>query len=98
MAERSSSSRDEVSDDRDAVLHEEVGPLPERHRKAVVLCDLEGLSHEEAARQLGWPIGTVKSRQARGRARLRDRLTRRGLAPMAAALASVLSEQTAKAM
>jgi RNA polymerase sigma factor (sigma-70 family) len=98
MAERSSSSRDEVSDDQDAILHEEVGRLPEGHRKAVVLCDLEGLSHEEAARQLGWPIGTVKSRQARGRARLRDRLIRRGLAPMAAALASVLSEQTAKAI
>ena len=36
----------------------------------VVLCDLEGLTHEEAARQLGWPVGTVKSRLARGRERL----------------------------
>ena len=47
----------------------------------MVLCDLEGRTHEEAARHLGCPVGTVKSRLARGRERLRDRLTRRGLAP-----------------
>jgi hypothetical protein len=47
----------------------------------LVLCYLEGLSCEDAARRLGWPVGTVKSRLARGRDRLRDRLTRRGLAP-----------------
>jgi RNA polymerase sigma factor (sigma-70 family) len=63
------------------VLHEELGRLPERYRAALVLCYLEGLSCEEAARRLGWPVGTVKSRLARGRERLRDRLARRGLAP-----------------
>ena len=47
----------------------------------VVLCDLEGRTHEQAARHLGWPVGTVKSRLSRGRDRLRDRLIRRGLAP-----------------
>ena len=61
------------------LLHEEIERLPERFRAPVVLCDLEGQSHEQAARQLGWPVGTVKSRQARGRARLRDQLVRRGL-------------------
>ncbi len=66
----------------DVAIHEEVGRLPEAFRKAVVLCDLEGLTHEEAARRLGWPVGTVKSRQARGRERLRGRLIRRGLAPV----------------
>ena len=44
-----------------------------------MLCDLEGHTHQEAARFLGWPIGTVKSRQSQGRARLRERLSRRGL-------------------
>jgi RND family efflux transporter MFP subunit len=63
------------------VLHEEIERLPERFRAPVVLCDLEGRSHEEAARELGWPIGTVKSRQSRGRARLRARLVRRGFGP-----------------
>ena len=64
-----------------AHVHEEVGRLPEPQRAAVVLCDLEGCSHEEAAARLGWPVGTVKSRQARARDRLRSRLARRGLAP-----------------
>ncbi len=64
-----------------AVVHEEVDRLPERYRVPVVLCDLEGRTHEEAARHLGCPVGTIKSRLARGRERLRVRLTRRGLAP-----------------
>ena len=64
-----------------AILHEELGRLPERYRAAVVLCYLEGHTCEAAARRLGWPVGTVKSRLARGRERLRGRLIRRGLAP-----------------
>ncbi len=64
-----------------AALHEEVERLPERYRVPIVLCDLEGRTHEQAARHLGCPVGTVKSRLARGRARLKDRLTRRGVAP-----------------
>jgi RNA polymerase sigma factor (sigma-70 family) len=69
-----------------AILDEEIGRLPERQRAAVVLCELEGLPHEEAARRLGCPVETVESRLSRGRQRLRDRLVRRGLAPAAAAL------------
>ena len=64
-----------------AVIHEEIERLPERYRVPVVLCDLEGRTHEQAARHLGCPVGTVKSRLARGRVLLRDRLTRRGLSP-----------------
>ncbi len=86
---------DDVSDDQDTVLHQEVGQLPERYRTPLVLCDLQGLTHEEAARQLGWPVGTVKSRQARGRERLRARLIRRGLAPSAGIVAIELSMQPA---
>ena len=67
--------------DLEALLHQEIATLPERYRAPVVLCDLEGQSQQQAARNLGWPVGTVKSRQARGREKLRDRLRRRGLAP-----------------
>ena len=90
-------SRDGFDDEQIAALHEEVGRLPEGFRKAIVLCDLEGLSHEEAARGLGWPIGTVKSRQARGRDRLRGRLIRRGLAPLAGTVIATLAAERAAA-
>ena len=69
------------------MVHEEVGRLPERYREAVVLCLLEGLTPEQAARHLNCPVGTVHSRLARGRERLRGRLTRRGLAVPAGLLA-----------
>ena len=62
-----------------ALLHEEIDRLPERYQVPVVICDLQGLSHEKAARHLGWPVGTVKSRLAKARELLRGRLSRRGL-------------------
>jgi len=62
-------------------LHGEISRLPERYRRPLILCYLEGLTHEEAARQLGWPMGTLGVRLMRARERLRARLTRRGLAP-----------------
>ena len=73
-----------------AILDEEVARLPERHRAAIVLCELEGLSRREAAARLGISEGTLSSRIARAKSRLRDRLTRRGFALSAATLASVL--------
>ena len=81
-----------------AILDEEIGRLPERQRAAVVLCDLEGLPHEEAARRLGCPVGTVESRLSRGRQRLRDRLVRRGLAPAAAAVWAEMAREASAAM
>ena len=63
------------------LLDEELCRLPDRFRAPIVLCDLEEVTHEQAAVRLGWPVGTVKSRLARGREKLRSRLVRRGLAP-----------------
>jgi RNA polymerase sigma factor (sigma-70 family) len=59
-------------------LYEELDRLPEPFRAAVVLCDLEGHSYEQAAGRLHCPVGTIQSRLARGRQRLRFRLQRRG--------------------
>ena len=78
-------------------LHEELGRLPENYRAAVVLCCLEGLTLDQAARRLGWPLGTVQSRLARGRQRLRERLARRGLAPSAGAFGVALAAEQARA-
>ena len=69
------------------VIDEEILRLPRRFRGPVVLCYLEGVSHEEAARRLGCPLGTVNSRLATARQRLRTRLSKRGLAPAGRSLA-----------
>jgi RNA polymerase sigma factor (sigma-70 family) len=89
---------DPVDDERLAILDEEIGRLPERFRAAVILCDLEGLPHEAAARRLGCPVGTVESRLSRGRQRLRERLVRRGLAPAAAALWAEMAREGSAAV
>jgi protocatechuate 3,4-dioxygenase beta subunit len=67
-------------------LHEELDHLPERYRLPLVLCYLEGLTHGQAAERLDWPLGTVESRLARGREKLRRRLLRRGVTLTAALL------------
>ncbi len=81
-----SSSLDELR----AVLDEELARLPARHRGPIVLCELEGLPRPEAARRLGIPEGTLSSRLARARARLRDRLAMRGVTLSVAALSAAL--------
>jgi hypothetical protein len=79
------------------VLREEVSRLPEKYRAPIVLCYLEGKTNEEAARWLGCPKGTLLSRLARGRDKLRVRLVRRGMAPSAGGLAAALAENVAPA-
>ncbi len=73
-----------------SIVDEEVTRLPSALREPVVLCYLEGMTHDEAARRLRWPVGTVRSRMARARDVLRRRLARRGLAADGAALSAAL--------
>jgi RNA polymerase sigma factor (sigma-70 family) len=90
-------SPDALTADLLAILDEEVAGLPEKCRAAVVLCDLEGKSYREAARELGCPEGTVSSRLTKGRKLLALRLTRRGAIFSASTLGVALSQAAAPA-
>lgn len=79
-----------------SLLDEELQRLPEKQRVPLVLCYLEGLTQDEAARRLGWPRGTLKRRLEAGRERLRLRLTRRGVTLGAGLFASALPESATK--
>jgi RNA polymerase sigma factor (sigma-70 family) len=79
------------------VIDEELIRLPEKHRAAVVRCDLEGASYEQAARDLDCPLGTLKTRLAAGRKGLRARLIRRGIAPATAGVVSALATGSTRA-
>jgi hypothetical protein len=75
-----------MSDELGMELDRELHRLPQKYREPIILCHLEGLTHGQAAVQLDCPVGTIRSRLARGRELLRKRLTRRGYAPTAALL------------
>jgi RNA polymerase sigma factor (sigma-70 family) len=80
-----------------ATLDEALAQLPKKYRSALILCYLQGYSHEEAARQLGCPLATLRSRVARGRALLRAGLARRGLTLSVAGFAALLATAAADA-
>jgi RNA polymerase sigma-70 factor (ECF subfamily) len=79
------------------LLDEELGRLPEKYRVPILLCDIEGKAHKEAARLLGWPVGTLSGNLARGRQALADHLARRGLVLPSAVLAALLLQNAAQA-
>jgi RNA polymerase sigma factor (sigma-70 family) len=80
-AERAPDAKYKVSElDVWPLLYQVLQALPEKYRAPIVLCDLEGKTRKEAARELGWPEGTVAGRLVRARALLARRLNRHGLA------------------
>ena len=87
----------ELWHDLEPLLDQELRRLPDKYRAVVVLCDLEGKTRKEAARQLGVPEGTVAGHLARARAMLAKRLAKYGPAVSATALATMLVQHTASA-
>jgi RNA polymerase sigma factor (sigma-70 family) len=77
------------------VVDEELSCLPDKYRVLIVLCDLEGVTRKEVARQLDIPEGTAASRLATARAMLAKRLARRGVVLSGVLLGAVLSQQWA---
>ena len=77
------------------LLDQELSRLPDKYRVAIVLCDLEGKTRKEAARQLGVPEGTLAARVARGRAMLTKRLARHGPVLSGGLLATMLAQDAA---
>ena len=92
MVEQQALAREDI-----AALHDEIARLPGPFRLPVVLCYFEGLTLDEAARKLRWPAGTLRSRLARARDKLRIGLTRRGVVLPAAVLAAGLTPRSASA-
>ena len=83
-------SRNEQDHDWQVILHEEVARLSERHRLPLVLCDLQGKTHAQAAHELNCCEATLRRRLTAARDLLRSRLTRRGVGLTAAGLAASL--------
>jgi RNA polymerase sigma factor (sigma-70 family) len=79
------------------VVDEELSRLTDKYRVAVIMCDLEGMTYREAARQLGWPEGTLSIRLARARKKLAGRLLRRGITVSMTAVGAALSQNAATA-
>jgi RNA polymerase sigma factor (sigma-70 family) len=72
------------------MIDDELNRLPAKLRAAVVLCELEGRSRKDVARQLGIPEGTLSSRLAAARRRLATQLSRRGVTLTTGALAALV--------
>ncbi len=84
VAEADSPVPDSAWDDVYAVIQDEVQRLPASLRTAFLVCEVGGVSHAEAARQLGWKPGTLSGTLARAKQRLILRLGKRGIGPAAA--------------
>jgi RNA polymerase sigma factor (sigma-70 family) len=74
-------------------LDDEIHRLPAKYRAALVACHIEGKTNREAARQLGWPEGTLVTRLNRAKQMLRVRAAERGGAECAGAIGRVLARK-----
>jgi RNA polymerase sigma factor (sigma-70 family) len=79
------------------LLDHELARLPDKYRVAMILCDLQGKTGKEAARQLKIPEGTLSTRLRTARAMLAKRLERHRLVLSPAAIAALLSQQAVAA-
>jgi RNA polymerase sigma factor (sigma-70 family) len=79
-------------DDLLRVLDEELATLPDEARAALVACFLEERTQDEAARELGWSLSTLRRRLEHGKELLRARLTRRGAALGVALLTGAVAQ------
>src|SRR5579862_3839653 len=79
------------------ILDRELNRMPDKYRVPVVLCDLEGKSHKQAARMLRCPEGTLSARLSRARTLLAGRLARHGVTLSAGSLAATLAQNAASA-
>ena len=79
------------------ILDEEINRLPEKYRIPFIRCYLEGCTNEEAAVEMGCPLGTIHSRLAWARERLRERLTRRGVTLATTGVTALLAHKAASA-
>lgn len=87
--------RESHGGDTRVALDEELARMPAKYRLPLLLCGLEGMTHAEAGKHLGWPTGTVAGRLSRGRELLRSRLLRRGITASAAVLTNALAPDVA---
>lgn len=75
------------------VVDDELARLPVKYQLPLMLCCLQGKTHQEAAEQLAWPVGTVAGRLSRGREMLRQRLIKRGIQVAPALFATILTQE-----
>lgn len=92
-----STAEEYVWNDLVPVLDQEVGRLPHKYRVLIVMCDLEGITRKDVARQLNIPEGTVASRLATARTMLAKRLSRRGVVVSGVLLGTMLSTHSTTA-
>src|SRR5205814_6566285 len=74
-----------------AILDAELAGLPDRLRAPLLLCYIDGRTQDEAAKQLGWSVGTFRRRLDRAREVLRARMERRGATLSAGLFATLLA-------
>jgi RNA polymerase sigma factor (sigma-70 family) len=97
MPESEASGGADAGPDLRLLLDQELSRLPDKYRVPVVLCDLEGRTRRDVARQLGIPVGTLSGRLTTSHRMLAKRLARRGLALSGGALTAALSPSAASA-